>query len=280
MGYQRRVRSPQSSGRGYGIQRREKAKAKSKGQNHRSSKISEENQVQKSEEVMDNILNRLHTLGNQRFALFPFNEYFNLWLRNLRDTLLDFESGSTINVDDQYTKERSQILSNIELELKEIRHREALSEEYLRSLSNSKIFLERIEEEFIMRRREREERKESEIKRLSSNIDDLKEELDRIARMKTGILKISKKAKGQKEEEVTQRLNSAQRELTLAMEHFTAEQERLRDEYEKKMQPVIEQIQEQRKGIENQENDSSLKARWAACEALVNAINALHQRSM
>jgi hypothetical protein len=277
VGYQRRIRSPKGTGRGYGIQRREKARAKSKEQKRK--KIAEENQVTKSE-GMESILNRLRTLGNQRFALFPFNEYFNLWLRNLKDTLLEFESSSAISVDEQYARERSQILSKIEIELEEIRHREALNEESLRSISNSKISLERLEGEFTTRRRECEERKDDEIRRLSGNIDSLKDELDHIAKMKTGIFKISKRAKAQREGEATQRLESAQRELTLATEHFIAEQERLREEYEEKVQPLIEQIREQRKGTESQENDSSLEVRRAACEDLANAINALRQRSL
>jgi hypothetical protein len=89
---------------------------------------------------------------------------------------------------------------------------------------------------------------------------------------------MSKKAKAQKEAEATQRLNSAQGELALATQQFTAEQQRLQDEYERRKQPVMEQIQDQDKQIENQEIDGSLEARRAACEALVNAVNALLQR--
>jgi hypothetical protein len=59
---------------------------------------------------------------------------------------------------------------------------------------------------------------------------------------------------------------------------FTVVQERLRDECERKKQPVIEQIKDRQKKIENLETDGSLEDRWFACEALVDAVNALLQR--
>ena len=200
---------------------------------------------------------------------------------NLTDVLSEFESSPTISTDDQFVKERSQILSNVELKLEERRRKEASLEEAIRSLSDSKNLLERIKEEYATKAREFEGRKNSEIKRLNNNIDSLRGELDDIARMKTGLFRaISKKAKAQKETETTQRLNTAQRELELAVQNFTAEQERLRDEYEKKKQPVIEQIRDHQKKIENIETDGSLEDRRVACEALVNAVNALLQRKM
>jgi chromosome segregation ATPase len=239
----------------------------------------EEKHVATTEEVADRTLKRLRTLGSQRFASSPYSEHFSRWLLNLKDVLSEFESSPTISADDQFVKERSQILSNVEFELEERRRKEVFLEESIRSLSDSKILLERIEDEYTTRAREIEERKNSEIKRLRNNLDSLRGELDDIARMKAGLFRaISKKAKAQKETETTQKLNTAQRELALAMKNFIAEQERLRDEYERKKQPVIEQIRDYQKEIENIETDGSLEDRRLACEALVNAVNALLQR--
>ena len=281
MGYQSRIGSPGSSGRGHGMPRRKKARAKATRQKRRSSSsyVSEEHHVPTFEEVSDRTLNRLRSLGNQRFALSPFSEYFGSWLVDLRDVVFEFESSPTNSVDGQFLKERSQILSNVEVELEERRRKEATLDRIAKGLSSNRILLERLEEEYTDSTREIEGRKASEIRRLSSNIDGLREELDRIARMKTGIFRrVSEKARAQKEAEATQRLNSEQRELALAMRHFSSEKERLRDEYEKKKQPVIEQMRDQQKEIENLEIDGSLEARRAACEALVNAVNGLLQR--
>lgn len=281
MGYQQRVGSRRDSGRGHGMHRREKAKAKSRGQKRRSggSYGPEEDHVLTSEEVVDRTLKRLRNLGNQVFALSPFSEHFSRWLVDLRVVLSEFESSPTVSVDDQFLKERSQILSNVELELEKRRSEEASCDEAVKSLSDNRILLERIEGEYTARTRDAEGQKEFEIKRLSSNVDGLREELDRIARMKTGIFRaVSKKAKARKETEATERLNLAQKELASTVQNFAAEQERLRDEYEKKKQHVIEQIRVEEKEVENQDVDGSLETRQAACEVLINAVNALVER--
>ena len=279
MGYRPQTRSPRNAGRGHQKALHEKAKAR--GQKHRADGkyLLEENHVPTSEEVAEKTLGRLRSLGNQTFALSPFSEYFDDWLVNLKDVLIDLESSPTISVDDQFVKERSQILSNVELELEERRRKESAHEGAITGLADNKSLLERIDEEYATKTREIEERKNSETKRLSKNVQGLKEELDRIAQMKAGIFRsVSKKARSQKEVEATQRLNAAQSELELIVQNFAAEQEKLRNEFEKRKKPVIEQIGNLQKEIENIEIDGSLEVRQAACEALVNAVNALLQR--
>jgi hypothetical protein len=239
----------------------------------------EENHVATAEEVADRTLGRLRNLGSQRFGSSPYSEHFNRWLMNLKNVLSEFESSPTISADDQFVKERSQILSTVELELEERRLKEASLNEAIKSLSDSKILLERIEDEYTNGVREIEERKNSEIKRLYADIDSLRGELDDIARIKTGLFRaISKEAKAQKEAEATQRLNTAQRELELVMLNFTVKGEKLQDDFEKKKQPVIEQIRGQQEDIEDLETDGSLEYRKSACEALVNTVNALLER--
>jgi hypothetical protein len=191
----------------------------------------------------------------------------------------EFESNSRIGIDDQFVKDRSQTLSNVELALEERRREESSLGEIIESLANSKDFLERIKEDYANRAREIERRKKSEVRRLNANIGSLREELVDVARMKTGFFRgISKEAREQKEMETTQKVSAKQRELELAMLDFTLAKERLRDEYERKRQPVIEQIRDRQKKIENLEADGSLEDRWFACEALVDAVNALLQR--
>jgi hypothetical protein len=261
--------------------RRERAKARAAARKHRSSRsyLSEEKYVPTSEEVVDRTLNSLRILGNQRFALPPFYEHFSRWLSNLGNVLSEFESSSAISGDDQFVKERSQVLLNIGLQLEERRRKEVSREEAMKNLSDNEILLEQIEKEYLTKTKEIEERKDPRVNRLSRNVDSLKEELERIARMKTGVFRaLSKKTKAQKEAEAAQRLNVAQSDLRLAVQHFTSEQKQLRDEYEGRKQGVIEQMRDLQRGIENQESDLSLKDRQAACESLANAVNALLQR--
>jgi len=161
MGYRQRMRSPRASGRGRGTPRREKAKARGRKRRSTGKYTWEERRVATTEEVTDRTLKRLRTLGSQRFASSPYSEHFSRWLMNLKDALSEFESSPTISADDQFVKERSQILSNVELELEERRRKEASFEEAIKSLSDSKILLERIEEEYTTKVREIERRKNS-----------------------------------------------------------------------------------------------------------------------
>ena len=85
MGYQSRARSSRNYGRGRGIPRHEKAKAKEKKNGSSSKFASGENQIPVIEKLGDRTLNTLRNLGNQRFAVSPFGEHMDRWLLNLKE---------------------------------------------------------------------------------------------------------------------------------------------------------------------------------------------------
>ena len=278
MGYHPQIRSPK---RGRRNQRSQHEKKKARGKRHRSSGkyLLEERHVPGIEEVVEKTLSRLCSLGNQIFAVSPFSVYFDDWLVNLKDVLVAFESSSSLSSDEQFMKERAQILADVERQLEERRRRGVSLEEAAKSLFESKILLERIEGEYATRTREIEGRKNSEITRLQGNITECKKELDALAKVKAGLFRaMSKKAKAQKEAELTQKLNDAQSKLEAATQNAADEQERLRNDYEKRKQLVTEQIGKLQKEAEAPEVDGSLDNRRVACEALANAVNALLQR--
>jgi len=279
MGYLPPKKSHQTSGRG--SRKLPYDKRKGRGRKYRllvNSKM-EEKQVASLKEISVKTFNRLHILGNQRFGSSPFREHFDRWLVNLKDALSEFELNPNVGADDQFIEEREQIISNIESELERRRREETALEEAVRSLSNSKNHLEQVKQEYATKASQIAARKRSEIRRLYRNIDDFREELDSIVRMKAGFFRgISKKDREQKEAEAIQKLNIKQNELELAMLEFAEAKERLRDEYEIKKKPVIEQVKDCQKKTENLETDSSLEERWFACEALIDAVNTLLQR--
>lgn len=279
MAYQSRSGSPRNSGRGRGIPRHEKAKAKEHRRRDVANHGSEEDHATTSEEIVNRTLNALRNLGNQKFALPPYSEHLDRWLTNLRQVLSDFESSPDIAVDEQFENERSQILSNIKLDPQKSRLKEAASMEGIERLSNNKILLGEIEENYADGKRKIEERKNAATERLSSNIDEIKHEQSRIAQIKTGFFRAtSKKTKAQKEAEAVARLTAAQNELASVIQQVAVEQEKTREEYEKKKQAVIDQIRDNEKEVQNQEIDDSLETRRATSEALINAINAFLQR--
>ena len=277
MGSQR-ARSPRNLDHGHGTQRREKTKTDEQKQRSKGSFAPQEN-VPAPEMIVNRTLNALHNLGTQRFALSPFTEHLDRWLTNLKDVLSEFQSHSTVPADEQFTKEQTQILSNIELDFEKTRFKEAHSNEANKNLSDNKTLLVQIEQDYAAATKEIEQRKDIEIKRLSSNVNDINEELDHIARIKTGFFRgISKNAKAQRETGARQRLDTAQNELASTMQQFTAQQEKQRDEYEKRKQPLTQQIRNQEQELESQDIDDSVETRRATCDALINAVNALLQR--
>jgi len=279
MSYRPQMSSHRSAGRGRGKTPREKSKAKEQKKRSSGKYLLEERQVPTFEEIVEKTLGRLHSLAGQIFAFSPFSQYFDDWLLSLKSVLSEFESNPAINVDDEFVKERSQVISNVELKLAERRREEAALGEAVRKLADQNHLLVQIDTEYAAATRKLSSRRNSEIQRLTRNVHDLEEEVDRIGRMKTSIFTpFSKKAKSHRKAEATQKLNSAKGELESVVQNFTVEQEKLHDEYEKKKQAVIEQVRNLEKDVEVLETDGSAVERRVACEALINAVNALLQR--
>ncbi len=278
MGYRSQTGSRRSAGQKFQKSQHEKAKAKGEKRKSGGKYLEEETPLVTAEEVAEKTVGSLNKLGSQTFAVSPFSEYFDDWLVNLREVLAEFESSSAISVDDPFVKERSQIFTDAERELAERRLKEAALEEAAKTLSENNHVLVQIDEEYAAKTRENGVKRNTDIERLTRNVHALEEELERVEQMKTSFFGFTKKAKVKKGAEATQKLGSAKSELELTVQNFTVEQEKLHDDYEKRKQAVIEKVQTLEKEVENIEADSSLAVRQAACNALVNAVNALLKR--
>jgi len=231
------------------------------------------------QEVAEKTITSLKRLGSQVFAVSPFSNYFDDWLVNLKEVISEFESNRAVSVDEQFAKERLEIFSKVELELGERRREEANLEKEIKRRSDANHLLLQLDEEYAVKTREIGPKRNTELQRLTQNVRDLEEELGRIGRVKTSIFgSFSKKAKAQKEADISQKLSCAKNELGAAMENFKGEQEKLHDNYEKKKQTIITEVHNLEKKIENLDRDNSLEARREASEALAKAVNGLLQR--
>lgn len=280
-----RARTPRDFAR-----RSEKVRRKAKSERTRpiDTYRMEEKQLPTSKEVVDKTLNSLSRLGSQRFAVAPFYEHFDRWLLSLRTVVSEFESSPALAVDDQFAKECSRVLSDIELVLKERRVKESSRDEAIQKgnqkLLDARTLLSQTEREYTAKARELAASKEQVVKTVASRAGKLREELNRIVKIRAGFLRgISKKAKAQKEAEASQRLNSTKSELTKIERSFATEQEKLQQEYKGRKQRILEQIANYEKEIGNLEAgsqvDDALDARRAVCDALINAVNAFLQRT-
>jgi chromosome segregation ATPase len=220
----------------------------------------------------------LKRLGEQKFAVSPFSQYFNDWLLNLKGVLAELESSQVIKVDEAFVNERQRALAKVEEKLGELKGEETNLNQAVKELAENNHLLAELDAEYAAKTRETGPRRNAEIQRLTLNVQNLEAELEQVKAMKTSFFKFSKKAKAQKEIETKQKLETAKAELASSLESFKVEQEKLHDGYEKKKQIVIERVQRLEKEVEKLESDSSVTARREACEALVNAVKTLLQR--
>ena len=279
MGYQPRIKSPKGTIHGYKKTLREKSKDKKHIRRRVGRPIQEERQTATEREISEATLKRLHTLGIQKFGSSPFSEHFDRWLMNVTAVLGEFESHPNIGVDDQFVSESSQTLASIKLKLEEISRKEAALDKELKNLSDWRNRLKQISKEYSIWVGTIKGQRNRELKRLYKVIDQLKTEQDEVIRMKTGFLHgVSRKRRERKELAIIQELNDKQTELELVILDFSAKQKELRADYDKKKEPVLEEIKKFRRIIQVMETDGSLEERWFACEALIDALNTFLQR--
>jgi superfamily II RNA helicase len=121
-------------------------------------------------------------------------------------------------------------------------------------------------------------RRNAEIQSLTLNVQNLEAELERVRAMKTSFFGFTKKAKARKEIEALENLDSAKTTLESALQNFKMEQERLHDDYEKKKQAELEEVQRLEKEVEKLDNDASITFRRNVAEAFADAVKALLER--
>jgi len=279
MGYQPRIKSPKGAIHVYKKSLREKRKDRKRIRRGTGKPIMGEKYSATEREISELTLKQLHTLGSQKFGSSPFSDHFNRWLNNVTTVLDEFKAHPNIGVDDQFLKECAHTLSKIKQQLEIIFRKETSLNQELNDLSNWRSRLKQINKEYVTMAGAIRGQRNREIKRLYSAITRLQTEQDEVIRMKTGLFHgISKKNRERKERDVVNELNDKQTELELEMLDFSVKQKELRAEYDKKREPVQEEIKKFRRIVQTLEIDSSLEERWFACEALIDAINSFLQR--
>ena len=242
------------------------------------SKVLQEERVTTSEEIAEKTLNSLKRLGDQRFAVSPFSQYFDDWLINVKQVLSEFESSPTVKVNEVFVKERQRLLTALEQKFAELRKEEATLNKAVGELADNNHLLVETDVDYAAKTREIGSKRNVEIQNLTLKVQNLEAELERVKGMKTSFFGFTKKAKAQKQAATLRDLESAKAKLESVVQAFKADQEKLHDEYEKKKQVIIERVQRLEKEVEKLETDNSLTVRHDACDAFVRAIAGLLER--
>lgn len=279
MSFRPQTGSRRNAARQYSKSAHEK-KAKEKRLRSGGKYLLEETPEFSAKEVGEKTLGGLSKLGNQVFALSPFSQYFDDWLVNLRQIISEFESNSAINVDEQFVKERSQIFLDVEGTLAEKRLQESNLTGDAKTLADNNHLLVETDKEYAEKTRELSFKRNAEVQRLTHKIHELEDDVASQQEIKISVFKpIARKKAAEKLAQTQQNLKPTKNELEVALQSFTAEQEKLHDSYEKKKQEITEKVESLRKELERLETDTSIDARQAAFNTLANAVNALLQRT-
>lgn len=279
MSYKPQTPSHRNTDRGRRKLHHEKAKRKGRKRHYSGKYLMEETEAPTFKEVAEKTLSRLYSLGDQIFAFSPFSQYYDDWLLSLKSVLSEFEANPAVVVDEEFVKERSQVLTDVARKLAKRRREEAVLLEAARRLTDQNHLIVQIDRDYTTSTRKLASKRNREIKRLTRRAHDFEEELDEASRMKASIFSpFARRARSSRTAEVTRKLVIVKGELESVVKAFEVDQEKLHDEYEKKKQTVIKQVRSLEKEMEGLETDGSAEDRHLACDALVNSVNALLQR--
>jgi hypothetical protein len=270
--------SRRGGGRGRGKLHHEKKRKEHK---HRSrgKYLLETGEAPSFEEVVEKTISRLRHLAGQSFACSPFSQYYDDWLLSLRSVLSEFESNSTVQVDETFVKECSQVIADVELKLSQRKREDAAFEETTRMLAENKTLLVQTDTEYSYATQELAVERKSEIKRLTSRVRDLESELEEINQTRISLFSpLARRSRSKKKAKLNRELDTAKSELGSEVKALEAEQEKLHVGYEKKKKAINEQLQILEKKVSGAETDDSVEDRQFACEELANIVKAFLKR--
>ena len=279
MSFRPQTGSRKSAGKQFSKSAHDK-KSKEKKQRSGAKYLQEETPEVSPQQAAEKTLNSLGKLGKQIFALSPFSQYFDDWLVNLRQVTSEFESNPSIAADDQFVKERTQIFLDVEAALAQNRLAESNLSAEAKALADVNHQIVEADKQYAEATRERSNKRNAEVQRLSSRIRELEDQLATQQEVKISFYQIGAKRKAaQQLAQTTQDLKATKNELEVTLQTFTAEQEKLHDNYEKQKQELNETSDRLHNELEKLETDTSTEARQTACNALICAVNALLKRS-
>jgi hypothetical protein len=281
MGYRPRTRSSKKVSLEYRKTFQKKKQSNKRLDRHDTKQDWEEKTVLTYQHIFEITLKRLHTLGNQKFGSSPFSEHFDRWLLNVETILNEFKNHPDIIIDDQFVKERDQVIATIKLQLETRRQQETSLEIRISDIVDVKNCLQQTKKEYKTKAVVLRSKKITMVKRLNREMEILKKEQEQIIKIKPGFFRgITKKEREQKETLVMQRYNYKQQELEILVLDFKEKQKQLREDYENKCIPLLETVKNFQKYTKEMDTDNSLEDRWFACETLIDVINNFFQRKV
>jgi uncharacterized protein YukE len=217
----------------------------------------------------------LEHLGNQRFALPPYSEHFQRWIKDVTTLLGDFEMKLPEPIEQQLKERIGKTLSEIEIALKELTATETDVSGRLSDTQQQMAACEseesRLESDYKTRTHQTRRRHEQSFERLRREIEALEQErLKRLHARPRFFQKIFHRSETNLEDKADS-LRSKKTALADGRQALTRELELLRIEHETRRNELTEQLSILRAKLEESKKsklDDALDIRKAACEQL------------
>jgi chromosome segregation ATPase len=195
-------------------------------------------------EVSSRILNALNHLGDQRFALPPFSEHFQRWMKDVEVILTEFETELPEAADQPYRVAVEGVLANTQEALRKRIDDEKVSYEEVSKLQQERtsceLELSNLEREYRTRTHEAKKGHERSLEKLMSEIDSLDKQRLRLLRKGPSIVERILHKPRAKLEESTSALQSKRADLGSKETTIKHDLENLRVDYEIKRKQLSE----------------------------------------
>lgn len=231
-------------------------------------------------EVVSRTLNALGHLGTQRFALPPFSEHLERWMKDVKATLIEFERDLPSSVDQNYRDAVAKVMSDLQEAIQRLDSAEKSYSEAMTKLQQELTLCEHerdnVEREYRARTHEARRGHDESLKKLKNDIDSLDKQRLRLLRKKPSIFeRILGKSSTQLEENTSAR-ESRRVKIGGKEKSLQNELENLRRDYETKSKQLDGRQQVLRAKLtehgQTMPNDA-LDLRNEACGALSRAVN-------
>ena len=230
-------------------------------------------------EVSSRITNALEHLGSQRFALPPFYEHFQRWMKDVESVLANFKDSIPEAADKQYEDTVAALMSNIRNELtKRIEGEMALSNqitELQKQLSVHEVEISDLEKEQRNRTHEARRGYEKSIDKIRGEIDALDAQRLKLLRKKPTLLDRILGRSKLKIEGSSHSLQSKRSDLHGKEEKLKLQLDGLRSNYQEKRKEVSmreEELRQQLAELKNSTLDDGLEIRRNVCEQIRLAV--------
>jgi vacuolar-type H+-ATPase subunit I/STV1 len=237
-------------------------------------------------QVSMKVLNALEHLGAQRFALPPFSEHFERWIKDLEALLGEFETELSNMVDEVYRQTVQNVLSSLRDDLRKQVELEKDSSgqasRLLQELKECELELSNHEREYGTRTNDARKRNERALGKLTGEINELSKRRLKLLQKRSSFIERILHRPEAKIEENTNVLQSKRDEFDRKGTLLQAELTELRSNFEAKRKQLRERqeiLKAKLTEFQRNASNDALEIRNTACQQLRVAIGQAFDRS-